>query len=259
MRPAAVGFHCPSCVKEGAASVRQPTAPYGGKPSANPAATSIALIVANVGVWIAITATGGVGSALAQKLMLLPSSGIFRFPDGSIQTVRGVSEGAWWQLLTSGFTHVELLHIGFNMLALWFLGPQLEMVLGRARFLALYFISLLTGSAAVMALSGEHSQTLGASGAVFGLMGALLVVAIKLRANVQTLLMWISLNVAFTIFGASLISWQGHLGGFVGGVAVAGVLILAPRDKRKLLQPLGLGLIVAVALAIIVLRVLALS
>lgn len=258
MRPASVGFQCPQCVQEGARSVRRPTAPYGGQPSANPALTSTVLIGLNVLVWVGVLAAGGAAGQLTQLLALLPESATFRFPDDTIETVRGVSDGAWWQPLTSAFTHVEIWHIGFNMVALWFLGPQLESVLGRVRFLALYLISALTGSAAVMALSASHSQTLGASGAIFGLMGGLLVVALKIKADVQQLLMWVGLNIAFTVFAASMISWQGHLGGFLGGLAVAAVLVSAPRQRRGLIQGAGLGLIAVGALAVIVARALAL-
>ena len=87
----------------------------------------------------------------------------------------GVADGAYWQLVTSMFTHVQVVHIGFNMLALWVLGPQLELVVGRARFLALYFLSGLAGSALIYWAGPEYTLggTIGASGAVFGLMGAL--------------------------------------------------------------------------------------
>ena len=125
------------------------------------------------------------------------------------------------------FTHVEPLHIGFNMLALYFLGPMLENVLGRARFLAVYLVSGLAGSAAVMLFSDPHIQTLGASGAIFGLMGALAVVALKVRGQVQTVLIWIALNLVFT-FTASGISWQGHIGGLVGGVVLGAAMVYAP-------------------------------
>jgi membrane associated rhomboid family serine protease len=165
--------------------------------------------------------------------------------------VPGVSDGAVWQLLTSAFTHVEVWHIGFNMLALFFLGPLLESVLGRARFLAVYLVSALAGSAAVMLLASPGSQTLGASGAIFGLMGALIVVGLKVRANLQQLWFWLGLNLLFT-FTAGGISWQGHLGGLLGGVLTAGVLVLSPRPRRETVQAVGttvLGLVfVAIAL-----------
>lgn len=259
MRPASVGFHCPSCVQEGNKSVRRATAPYGGQPSANPAVTSMVLIGMNVAVWVAILAAGGASGQLVNLFALLPDSAAYQFPDGSFDTVRGVADGAWWQLVTSAFSHVQIWHIGFNMVALWFLGPQLEAVLGRVRFLALYLISALTGSAAVMALSAPNSQTVGASGAIFGLLGALLVVAWKLKADLQQLLMWLGLNVAITVFAGSQISWQGHLGGFVGGALVTLVLAFAPRKNRGRIQLLGLGAIVLVALAVIAARVVVLG
>ena len=81
----------------------------------------------------------------------------------------GFVDGAYWQLVTAGFTHVSILHIGFNMFALWVIGPQLELALGRARFLALYFLSLLAGSAVVLWAAPEFQATLGASGAIYGL------------------------------------------------------------------------------------------
>jgi membrane associated rhomboid family serine protease len=270
MRQAAVGFQCPDCVREGARTTRTGRLPYGGQRSRDPRQTTIGLIAANVAVWLAVLATGGAGSRVVDALALLPQgrcgaaqAGAF-FPNVDEATchtalaagrgahwVPGVSDGAVWQLLTSAFTHVEVWHIGFNMLALFFLGPLLESVLGRARFLAVYLVSALAGSAAVMLLASPGSQTLGASGAIFGLMGALIVVGLKVRANLQQLWFWLGLNLLFT-FTAGGISWQGHLGGLLGGVLTAGVLVLSPRPRRETVQAVGttvLGLVfVAIAL-----------
>ena len=91
------------------------------------------------------------------------------------------------------------MHIGFNMVALWVLGPQLELMLGRLRYAGLYLLSGLVGSAVVYWLSGEYTPTLGASGAIFGLMGALLVMAYKVRADMNQLLVWIGINVALHV------------------------------------------------------------
>ena len=168
--------------------------------------------------------------------------------------VRGVADGAWWQLITSAFTHEEVLHIGFNMLALYFLGPMLESVLGRWRFLALYLVSALAGSAAVMLWSSPYVQTLGASGAVFGLMGALAVVALKVQGQLQTVLVWIGLNLAFT-FTVSGISWQGHIGGLVGGAVIGTAMVFAPRSHRSLVQWSVTGLVLVVSLVAIVARI----
>ena len=124
----------------------------------DPRLTSFVLIGINVAVWLAVQATGGRTSALLDKLALIRRLR----PSASSRTagcvlVEGVADGAWWQILTSVFAHEQALHIGFNMLALYFLGPMLENVLGRARFLALYLVSGLAGSAAVMLLRPPDS------------------------------------------------------------------------------------------------------
>lgn len=255
MNSAAVGFQCPNCVKEGARTTRSGRLPYGGAHSANPALTSLGLIVLNLAVWLAITAN----EALVDRLALLPETTLFGNQDGSTTLVEGVGGGAYWQVLTSVFSHVQVWHIAFNMMALYFLGPQLEQILGRVRFLAVYLLSGLAGSTAVMWLSGEHSQTLGASGAIFGLMGALLVVALKIRANVQQLLFWIGLNVVFTITASSLISWQGHFGGLLGGALLAAIVVYSPRQRRSAYQAVGLGAVGLTCLLLIAVRAAALA
>lgn len=251
MNQASVGFQCPTCVREGARTVRSAGTAYGGKRSANPALTSQVLIAINAAVFLLITATGGGGSAWLYRLALLPTSGTAVI-DGVPQTFPGVSDGAWWQLLTSAFTHVSLWHIGFNMVALWVLGPQLEMVLGRTRFLAVYLLSALSGSALVYWLSSVHTPTIGASGALFGLMGALLVVAHKVHGNVSQLMMWIGLNFLITVVGRSFISWQGHLGGFLGGLLLAAAFVYAPKAHRsrwQLAAAASLGIVLLIAIA----------
>lgn len=259
MRPASVGFHCPECVAEGARTTRTGRTAYGGLRPGNPGITSLVLIAINVAVFVAILATGGAGSALIDQLALLPTDTRFRLADGSIREVTGVAGGAYWQLVTSMFTHVEIWHIGFNMLALYVLGPQLEMVLGRVRFLALYLLSGLAGSLVVYWLAGPNTATLGASGAIFGLMGALLVVALKVRADVSQLLMWIGLNFLITVVFRGFISWQGHLGGFLGGGLLAAILVFAPRERRTLFQVLGLVTVGVLILLGVVVRTLSLT
>jgi membrane associated rhomboid family serine protease len=266
MRPASVGFQCPDCVAEGARTTRSGRTAYGGLRPSNPGATTIALIGINAFVWITIVATGWKSSELIQRLALSPLGTCFTadgsgyYPQATEATctlpgtefVPGVADGSYWQLVTSMFAHVEIWHIAFNMVALYALGPQLELVLGRARFLALYLLSGLAGSTLVYWLADEGSATLGASGAVFGLMGALLVIAFKVGGNLQSLLTWIGINVAITVFGASFISWQAHLGGFAGGVIVAAALVYAPRRNRTKFQVGALVFLAALlALAVI--------
>jgi membrane associated rhomboid family serine protease len=265
MNNASVGFQCPSCVAEGRKTTRSGRTPYGGLRPARHGVVSMTLIGINAAIWLLILATGGASSVWVDRLALRPK-GLCVARGGGFDVshavcsanggtwLPGVSDGATWQLVTSMFTQVEVLHIGFNMVMLWVLGPQLEMVLGRLRFAGLYLLSGLVGSAVVYWLSGEFTLTLGASGAVFGLMGALLVMAYKVRADMNQLLVWIGINVAFTFFGRNTVSWQGHLGGFVGGVALAIVLAYAPRARRTAWQASGFAAVFALVVVAVVAR-----
>jgi len=275
MISAAVGFQCPDCVAEGARQTRQHEGPYGGSRSANPNLTTIVLIAINAFVWAAISATGGTLSRLVNTLALLPvgrclsaSDPRSYYPDAGAEACRmmsdgswtpGVAEGAVWQLFTSAFTHIEIFHIGMNMLALWFLGPSLERALGRVRFLAVYLISALAASVVVMWLSDPSASTLGASGGVFGLIGALLVLAYKVHGDVRNVLIWLGINVVYTFVGPGNISWEGHLGGLIGGLAAAIIVVYAPRQGRARLQLLGLIGVTVALLALAVVRILQLG
>ena len=271
MRDAAVGFQCPQCVSEGAKTTRSGRTAYGGLRPGNAGLTSMVLIAVNAAVWLLVLTTGGSASAWLNKLMLLPTGRCVSagrpdlyYPGIGSEAVcttnpqgdwiNGVSDGAYWQLVTSAFTHVEIWHIGFNMLALWFLGPQLELAIGRARFLALYLISALAGSTLVYWVAPVDGSTLGASGAICGLMGALLVLAFKVGGNMQPILMWIGLNFLITVVGRGFISWEGHLGGFLGGALIALVLAYSPRSHRTLWQSLGLGAITLGLVVAVLLR-----
>jgi membrane associated rhomboid family serine protease len=274
MRDAAVGFHCPDCVAEGRRTTRQARTAYGGVRPGSFGVVSKTLIAINAAVWALILATGSQTSPWVERLALIPKGqcgdGRGRwFPGISSEAqcaattrgahwVDGVATGAPWQLVTSMFTHVEVFHIGFNMLALWILGPQLELVLGRLRFTLLYLLSGLVGSAAVYWLSDQTTPTFGASGAVFGLMAALLVVAFKARADVSQLLVWIGINAALTFF-ASGISWQGHVGGFVGGLALAAILVYSPRARRTSWQAAGFAGVAILVALLLLLRTAALT
>jgi membrane associated rhomboid family serine protease len=263
MRPAAVGFQCPECVKEGAKATRSGRTAYGGLRPTDASVTSGVLIALNAAVWIAILATGGSSSRLLVWLMLRTQAVCDVPGPGGADVGRsvceqaggvylpGVVDGAYWQLVTSMFTHVQVWHIGFNMLALWVLGPQLELAIGRVRFLALYFISGLAGGALVLWAGPEFTLggTLGASGAIFGLMGALAVVALKVGGDVRGILTWIGINFVIT-FAIANISWQGHLGGFLAGTAIGAILVYAPRGPRR--TAVQLAGVSAVALSVVV-------
>ena len=164
----------------------------------------------------------------------------------------GVADGAYWQLVTSMFSHVEIWHIAANMFSLFILGPQVESALGRTRFLALYLVSGLTGSAVVYWLSSETGYTLGASGAIFGLFGALAVIIHKIGGDLRSIAGLLLVNIVIT-FAVPNISWQGHLGGLVGGAAVTALIVYAPRGPRRATVQWSalFGIVALLALAVI--------
>ncbi|MGL5829528.1 MAG: rhomboid family intramembrane serine protease [Angustibacter sp.] len=151
-----------------------------------------------------------------------------------------------WRALTSGFLHSTsfTLHIAFNMVALYQIGPILEYTFGRLRFALLYVISTVGGSVMVLLLADPSSPqwntvVIGASGAVFGLFGALLWLQKRLNASLNGLFILVGLNF-FVGFVFSGISWQGHLGGFLAGGLVGAVIILPRSRRRTTLQTIGI-------------------
>jgi membrane associated rhomboid family serine protease len=143
-------------------------------------------------------------------------------PDG---TLIGVAEGEWWRMLTAAFLHGSILHLGLNMLMLWWVGAPMEAALGRGRFIVLYLISALAGSAGALLLTEAGRPTVGASGAIFGVLGAALVLEQQRNYVLGgSALSIIVLNLIITFYSASSggqISVGGHLGGLIGGAGVS--------------------------------------
>jgi membrane associated rhomboid family serine protease len=212
-----------------------------------------ALIAINVAVFVIGLGKGSgdvlsSSSAFSDDYGLLGSGVIGRVVGGRVVgTAVGVAHGDWWRLVTGGFLHAGLLHIGFNMFALWILGSQLEAAVGRLRFGVVYFVSLLAGSLGVMILD-PHQPTVGASGAIFGLFGLALAAQRARGINIwQSGLGGVLLiNLLFT-FGIPGISIGGHLGGLAGGY-LCGVLLyeVGPRIKLDVL-PVVLCVVLGVA------------
>ena len=128
-----------------------------------------------------------------------------------------VADGDWWRLITAAFLHASVLHIAFNMLALWWIGGPLETAIGHWRYLAIYTVSGLAGSAGAL-LASPNAVTVGASGAIFGLLGAMVVIQWQTTGSIAgpaTTLILVNLAITFAVPN---ISWGGHLGGLVGGV-----------------------------------------
>jgi membrane associated rhomboid family serine protease len=157
--------------------------------------------------------------------------------------------GEWFRLLTAAFLHGGVIHIAFNMYILWLIGQQLERVLGHSRFLALYLVSAIGGSVASYAFSPFHTVSVGASGAVFGLMGALVVTGRRLRFDVSQMLVLIGLNtiIGFVVPG---IDWRAHMGGLATGAIIAAVYARAPRRGRSAWQWTGVAIVLVAALMV---------
>jgi membrane associated rhomboid family serine protease len=170
-----------------------------------------------------------------------------------------VAGGQWYRLITSAFTSpgtslagLGFLDIAFNMWALAIVGPSLEQVLGRVRFVAVYLLSALGGSILFYYME-PHGLAAGASGAIYGLFGAWFVVARKLRLDVRGIVTIIAINLAFSLFYRSTIAWQDHIGGLIVGVVTAAAFVYAPRKNRAVFQA---GAALAILVILIVLTVL---
>jgi membrane associated rhomboid family serine protease len=246
LREASVGYQCVDCVAEGSKSVRQPRT-IGGARATRGGRTLVmvpALIVINVLVFAATAIQAG--SIVSNEKSAL-------FIDGALAPGY-VSAGEWWRLITSGFLHFGNyggygpVHLLFNMFALWVIGRDLEVALGRGRFLAVYLISLLGGSTAVMLFGAPDGGVAGASGAVYGLFGGIAVIVFKAKLNPTPVLTLIGINIflSVTLPGISLL---GHVGGLVAGALATAAMVYPPPARRLQVQ---LGACVALTVLMLV-------
>jgi membrane associated rhomboid family serine protease len=250
MVSASVGFQCPDCVRGAggtgpALAAARPRTIAGGTITADPRLLTKILIGINVAVFVAVHAWSG----LLADLVLRGA-----WPPPPFAPTEGVADGEWYRLVTSMFTHNEIWHIAFNMLSLWWLGGPLEEALGRARYLAVYFVSGLAGSALAYLLTDPGTGTLGASGAIFGLFGATAVLVRRLKYDMRPIIALLVINLIFTFNPGFNISWQAHIGGLVAGVVTGYAMVNAPRRRRALVQYGTCALVLAVILVSIVLR-----
>jgi membrane associated rhomboid family serine protease len=244
LRPAAVGFQCPQCVAEGSATVRTARSPYGGRIVERAGLVTLALGVLNVAAFLvtALTSAGGLTQNVASRL----------FSQLDLVPVRVAMDAEYWRLLGAAFLHIGPLHLVVNMLALAVVGPGLERVFGTWRYLAVYLLGALGGSVAVYLFGSPFDAVAGASGAVFGLFAATLVVLRDLGLDARYMLVAIGLN--FAVSFAPGISLLGHLGGFVAGGLAALALVHAPKGSRTPVQILALGTLLAIMTALVLVR-----
>jgi membrane associated rhomboid family serine protease len=161
-----------------------------------------------------------------------------------------------WRMITAGFVHdpSSPWHILLNSYAIWIFGQQLEPMLGKFRFFTLYMVSIFGGSVAVLWLSDPAQPVVGASGALFGLMGAFFIVIRSLGGNPTQIFLLIAINFSMGLF-VSGISWEGHLGGLVTGLAIAGVYASTRRRNQKFAQFVGVLLVIAALVVLSMLRI----
>jgi membrane associated rhomboid family serine protease len=167
----------------------------------------------------------------------------------------GLAEGEWYRLVTSMFLHASLLHIALNMIVLYWCGTVVERALGTWRFLLIYFVSGIAGSAGALLFSGPFAVTVGASGAIYGIFGALLILEYRATgtfAGPALGLIVINLALSFVIPN---ISWGGHVGGLVGGTLATFALLHFQYTRPRSLGPVLVGLIMVVSIVVAYVRV----
>lgn len=230
MVSAPVGFQCVECVNK---TPRPKVRPSFGAPTNQVPKVTKYIIGICVGAFLFTLLNGGV-YYLANRLGMVPLA---------------IAAGEWWRLLTAAFLHGSFLHIAFNMYALYWLGPQLENLLGAKRFLGLYLLAALGGNVTSYYFSEFQTVSVGASGAIFGLLTATIVIGRELRADVSQLTLLLAINVGLGFF-SSAIDWRAHLGGAVVGAAIAYLQTRGPKEIRLI----GMVGITAFLLAVTLVR-----
>ena len=236
--PSAVGVHCVDCARRNASSRRGVSSLLGGRAITDALVTK-GLIIACVTIYLV-------------QMALPPLGAQFAF-------VPAVASSQPWRFMTTAFLHASLIHLAFNMWALWILGSALEPILGRWRFAALCALSALGGSTMIYWLASPTApaswltSTVGASGAVFGLFAALFIIQRRFGRDTSAIVGLLVLNLAISFIGAN-ISWQGHLGGLVTGAIVAALYAWAPRNRRTVYGVCGTVAITIALIGVICLR-----
>jgi membrane associated rhomboid family serine protease len=255
MIDASVGFQCPECVRGRSGTGHRfasgqapgdsrPRTLAGGTVTADPRLLTKILVGLNVAVFLAVHAWPG----LLDHLLLVGA-----WPPAPYAPVEGVAEGEWYRMVTAVFSHEAPWHLVFNMLSLWWLGGPLEAALGRSRYLALYLTSGLAGSALAYLLEAPEVASLGASGAVFGLLGATVTLVRRLGRDMRPAAAVLVISLIMT-FGWKDIAWQAHIGGLVAGLVIGYAMTHAPRERRSLVQFGSCALVLLLVVVVTVLR-----
>lgn len=251
LRQAAVGQQCVECVRGASTGpgARQARTAFGGRLVAS-AAVTWTLIGINVLLYLVELAYPN----LANDWGMLGYATL----GGPMQ---GVAAGQWYRLVTSAFLPpatglggLGFLDILFNMVALFLVGPALEQLLGRVRFLAVYLLSAIGGGVAFFLIGPSNTFALGASGAIFGLFGAWFVVSRKLRLDVRPIITIVVLNLGFDLLNRGSIAWQDHVGGLIAGVVTTAAFAYAPRKSRTIFQATAAVAVLAILVLLVIYR-----
>jgi membrane associated rhomboid family serine protease len=213
MRSASIGYQCPSCASDSIPVIKGINRNRFIPNQKNTPVTKF-LSISLIAIFLLQELTG---------TLLVKSFALF---------APLVTSGEWWRLITAGFLHGSILHLIFNVYILWVIGSQLEIIVGNIKFIIIYFASLLGGSLASYLFSPFGSYSIGASGAIFGLMGAMLVVGRKRNLDISQITTLVAINVVIG-FVLSGIDWRAHLGGLATGAFIAWVLLNATSLKEK--------------------------
>jgi membrane associated rhomboid family serine protease len=240
MRPAAVGFHCP----EEAAAARTPAPPtqFGGRADRSSGLITKILIGICLVAYVLEGVPGLTGTSHVNQFTL----------DYSLIGVDIAQKHEYWRLVTAAFLHGSVLHIAFNMYALFLLGTQLEAILGRARYLALFFACAIGGNTLSYVIHGDQAFSYGASTAIFGFFAAYYLIARRLRVNTNQILIVVGINLLITFSISGIDKW-GHIGGLATGV-VLGLLYAYVPARRVAIQALGTAAVLAILIAAAVLN-----
>jgi membrane associated rhomboid family serine protease len=248
LRDAAVGQQCVDCVRgtsQGGQAARAARTVFGGRPSRS-ATVTWTLMAVNILLYLVQLAR----PSLASDWWMLGYAQYY--PGGPMH---GVAAGEWYRLITSAFLPgtgtLGILDIAFNMWALYVVGPSLEQLLGRVRFLAVYLLSAVGGSVLFYYLAPQNVPALGASGAIFGLFGAWFVASRKLRFDSSGIVLLIVLNLGLSFVYRSTIAWQDHVGGLITGALITAAYAYAPRKHQVAFQ-VAATMVVAVILGVAV-------
>lgn len=241
--PASVGIHCVDCVQQAARTAPQRRTVFGAPVRPGRPVVTLTILVVTLASFVLQL---GLGDRWTDRMIFWPAG----------------AEHEPYRFLTSALLHATggsfgMTHVLFNMYALWILGPTLEHAFGRLRFTALYVLSAVGGHVLVLLTASPtdiswRTGTLGASGAIFGLFGALLVAQRRIGGDLRGIAVVLGLNLAIT-FLVPGISWQGHVGGLLTGIALGSVYAYAPRERRALVQGVGTAVVAVVVVALAVL------